>query len=231
MVFVRPSPAFSRENGLVLISKMISTPLVLFVLAVINGVILFAVPGLREAAMANMVLSLIPVAGPALAGFLALKGRPAPSAVALPAEIPKPALPEPAAKAPALAPVSPAAGLRFLAALQEEARLIDFIKEDISSYSDEQVGSAVRGIHAQLRKALDDRMLLEPVLGGEEGDPVTVPSGFDPAAIRVTGNPKGQPPFKGVLRHSGWRARNPKLPIPAEGVDPNILAPAEVEVG
>jgi hypothetical protein len=128
-------------------------------------------------------------------------------------------------------PPSPEIGLRLLAALQEEARLLDFVHEDIAGYSDEQVGSAVRGIHASLRKALAERLDLEPILAGEDGDTVEVPAGFDPGRIRITGRPSGEPPFRGVLRHGGWRARAARLPQPSSGSDPAVLMPAEVEVG
>jgi hypothetical protein len=127
-------------------------------------------------------------------------------------------------------PVPGAAGLRLLAALQEEARLVDFVREDLDGYSDEQVGAAVRGVHAALRKAVDDRLTLEPILSGEDGDGVEVPEGFEPALIRLLGNPVGNPPYRGILRHAGWRAIEVRLPRATAGSDPTILAPAEVEV-
>jgi hypothetical protein len=129
------------------------------------------------------------------------------------------------------APPSPAVGLRLLATLQEEARLIDFLREDIDEYSDEQVGAAVRAIHAALRKAIDERLTLEPILPGQDGDTVEVPVGFAPAMIRLTGNPVGGPPYRGILRHGGWRAKDVRLPVPTTGSDPAIIVPAEVEVG
>jgi len=135
---------------------------------------------------------------------------------------------------PAVAPPpvpSPEIALRLLAALQEEARLIDFVQEDLSGASDAEIGGAVRGIQAALRKSLGDRLDLEPILAGEDGDPVEVPRGFDPARIRVTGRPAGEPPFRGVLRHGGWRAKEARLPQPSGASDPAILMPAEVEVG
>jgi hypothetical protein len=135
---------------------------------------------------------------------------------------------------PAVAPApvpSPEIALRLLAALQEEARLIDFVQEDLSGASDSEIGGAVRGIQAALRKSLGDRLELEPILAGEDGDPVEVPRGFDPARIRVTGRPAGEPPFRGVLRHGGWRAKEARLPQPSGASDPAILMPAEVEVG
>lgn len=133
----------------------------------------------------------------------------------------------------AAAPVvaSPDVALRLLATLQEEARLIDFVREDIDGYGDADVGSAVRGIHAALRKALDERLVVEPILPGEDGDAVDVPADFDPALIRVTGKLAGGPPYSGVLRHGGWRVREVRLPAPSPGSDARILLPAEVEVG
>jgi Domain of unknown function (DUF2760) len=126
---------------------------------------------------------------------------------------------------------SGASGLRLLAALQEEARLIDFVREDLDGYSDAQVGAAARGIHAALRRAVEDRLTVEAILEGDDGDVVEVPADFEPGLIRVTGNPAGEPPYRGVLRHGGWRAAQVRLPVATPGSDPTILAPAEVEVG
>src|SRR5262249_2974842 len=122
-----------------------------------------------------------------------------------------------AANAPALVPVASGpppvdAALRLLAALQEEGRLVDFLEEELGPYSDEQIGAAVRGIRGGCRKALRERVRVEPVLRGAEGESVTVDAGFDPTAIRLTGNVTGAPPFRGVLRHAGWRAVTVSLP-------------------
>lgn len=143
----------------------------------------------------------------------------------------------PAAPAPVSAAASPArpsdppehAALRLLATLQEEGRLVDFFTEDISPYSDEQIGAATRGIHESCRKALRLAVTVEPVMPGEEGATVTVPEGFDPAAIRLVGAVSGAPPFTGVLKHAGWRAVSVNLPK-RSGHDPQVIAPAEVEI-
>jgi hypothetical protein len=126
---------------------------------------------------------------------------------------------------------SASSGLKLLATLQEEARLLDFVREDIAGYSDEQVGAAVRGIHAALRKAIDDRLEIEPILAGDEGDPVEVPAAMPAGHLRLSGRAVGAPPFRGVLRHGGWRATVVRLPAATPGSDPAVLAPAEVEVG
>ena len=119
--------------------------------------------------------------------------------------------------------------LRLLALLQQEGRLIDFLEEDIAPYDDAQVGAAVRAIHAGCRKALHERMQITRIFAEEDGAAVEVAAGFDAGAVRLTGNVHGQPPFRGTLQHGGWRAGDLALPRTA-GVDPAILAPAEVEI-
>jgi Domain of unknown function (DUF2760) len=120
---------------------------------------------------------------------------------------------------------------RMLALLQGRGRLVDFLQEDIAGYPDAQIGAAVRYIHQDCRKALDEYVALAPVLPEEEGGPVVVPAGFNPAEVRLVGRISGQPPFEGVLHHSGWRVTRISLPDQPEGQDPSIIAPAEVEIG
>ena len=120
--------------------------------------------------------------------------------------------------------------LWLLTVLQREGRLLDFLLEEIQAYANEQIGAAVRDIHAKSRKAINDHLVLEPVLNKSEGEMVDVPAGFDPSAICLTGNVTGQPPFKGTLQHHGWRVKEIKLPPPPEGVDQFVVQPAEVEL-
>src|SRR5262249_4509854 len=98
---------------------------------------------------------------------------------------------EPPPVAPTIEP--PAAqtadrAVQMLALLQRDGRLIDFITEDIAPYQDAQIGAAVRDVHESCRKALDHYLALEPVIASDEGQPVTVEPGFDPAAIKLIGN-------------------------------------------
>jgi hypothetical protein len=128
------------------------------------------------------------------------------------------------------APASPAPALRLLALLQQEGRFIDFITEDIDDYSDAQVGAAVRSIHAGCRKALRERVELQRIRAEDDGSEVVVDADFDRAAVRLTGNVTGSPPFRGTLQHGGWRAARVSLPQPTGDADPAIIAPAEVEI-
>jgi hypothetical protein len=122
------------------------------------------------------------------------------------------------------------APLRMLALLQREGRLLDFLLEDLSQAEPEQIVAGVREIHPKCQHALKEHLVLEPVLPQREGDTVEVPPGFDPSAIRLTGNVTGQPPFRGTLLHQGWRVKEIKLAPPPEGQDEFVLQPAEVEL-
>jgi hypothetical protein len=127
------------------------------------------------------------------------------------------------------APTGP--DLRVLAVLQRDGRLIDFLEEDLDGYSDAQIGAAVRDIHRGCRKSLHEYLTIEPIIDAPEEQAVTVPSDFDPAAIRLVGNINGSPPFQGVLKHHGWRVRSVQLPVlPATRDDTSVLSPAEVEI-
>lgn len=120
--------------------------------------------------------------------------------------------------------------LRVLGLLQRDGRLVDFLLEDISDYSDEQVGAAVRDIHRDTRQCLLKYFEFEPVLNDAEGAKTTVAAGFDPQAIRLTGAVKGSPPHRGTVAHRGWRVKASKLPPLAANGDAWLIAPAEVEV-
>jgi len=125
--------------------------------------------------------------------------------------------------------VSPVA-LRMLALMQENARLVDFLLEDISTATDAQIGQAVREIHRQAQQVLKDHVVLEPILPAQEGETVTVEAGYDPSAIRVIGHVAGTPPYRGQVEHPGWRAREVKLPEVPQGADPRVVQPAVVHI-
>ncbi|MBI2193178.1 MAG: DUF2760 domain-containing protein [Planctomycetes bacterium] len=120
--------------------------------------------------------------------------------------------------------------VRVLSLFQRDGRLVDFLREDIQSYENAQIGAAVRSVHQGCRKVLDDYFSLEPVMTEQEGAVVTVRAGFDPSAVRLVGQVAGQPPFRGTVKHHGWRVVRSALPASPEGQDKHIIAPAEVEI-
>jgi hypothetical protein len=137
--------------------------------------------------------------------------------------------------APAPAPVTlrvatPDAALQLLSLLQREARLIDFTQENLSAYSDADIGAAARVVHEGCAKVLKEHFTIQPVRSEAEGSRIELPEGFDAAAVRLTGNVVGKAPFRGTLSHRGWRSAEVRLPKLAEAHDASILAPAEVEL-
>ena len=125
---------------------------------------------------------------------------------------------------------TPDAALQLLSLLQREGRFVDFLEEDVSSFSDADIGAAARVVHEGCKKALDEHLTIEPVRSEEEGTKITLEKGFDAGAVRLTGNVLGEAPFTGTLSHRGWRASRIELPKLAEGHDASILMPAEVEL-
>ncbi|HTS75747.1 MAG TPA: DUF2760 domain-containing protein [Bryobacteraceae bacterium] len=130
------------------------------------------------------------------------------------------------------APPRPQAGpsdgaVQILSILQRDARLIDFLMEDISSYSDEQVGAAVRDVQQQARKAMLRYLQLSPVIDGVEGTYVKSDSA-ESGGIKLIGNvpANGKAPG-GTLRHKGWKADKIDLPGSAPT---KIVAAAEIEI-
>jgi hypothetical protein len=120
--------------------------------------------------------------------------------------------------------------VQILAILQRDGRLIDFFTEDITPYSDIQIGAAVRELHQNCKKSLERYVKLEPIIASDEGQPVTVQDPVDPAAVKLIGNVTGKPPIRGLLRHKGWRVESIDLPPLPEGEGRSVIAPAEVEI-
>jgi hypothetical protein len=114
--------------------------------------------------------------------------------------------------------------------LQREGRLVDFLQESIDGYTNEQVGAAVHQIHAGCRKVLAEHFHIEPVMTQDEGDTVQVAKGYDPSAIRVTGNVPDEPPYSGRLAHRGWKSEAPAFPTRTGDHDPLVVQAAEVEI-
>ena len=130
---------------------------------------------------------------------------------------------------PKPAPVSGAndGAVQILSVLQREARLVDFLMEDISAYSDEQVGAAVRDVQQQSRQTLERYLKLQPVIDGVEGD-FTKTEALQASQVKLVGNvPPNGKALGGLLRHKGWKAEKVDLPALPPG---NVLAPAEIEV-
>lgn len=146
--------------------------------------------------------------------------------------------PAPSAAKPAAAPAPPAdpndGAVALLALLQREARLVDFLMEDIGAYGDAQVGAAVRAVHEGSRKAIERHFELSPVVDGVEGAVTTLKAAGlkpgDTARLKLLGNvPADGNVESGILQHRGWMAKKADIPKPVKGAE-RVIAPAEIEV-
>jgi hypothetical protein len=160
-------------------------------------------------------------AGGAAAASTASARVPAPAPAAAPA---------PAPQAPTLKEASPDAALQLLGLLQRDARFIDFVEEDIKSYSDADIGAAARLVHDGCRATLREHFTIRPVRDEAEGSRVTLAEGFDATSVRLTGNVVGKAPFNGSISHRGWRVDEVRLPKLTGSHNAKVIAPAEVEL-
>jgi hypothetical protein len=120
----------------------------------------------------------------------------------------------------------------FLATLQEQGRLIDFLMDDITTYDDAQVGAAARVVHQGCRAALQEHFRIRPVREESEGSSVTIAVGYPADEYRLIGKISGAAPFSGTLIHRGWKTESVKLPriVRVDADRLPTIAPAEVEL-
>ncbi|MCR4412704.1 MAG: DUF2760 domain-containing protein [Thermoguttaceae bacterium] len=141
---------------------------------------------------------------------------------------PKPAL----VKKPEPKPAARSEALTLLAALQREARFVDFVKESLAGYSDAQIAAAAREVHRDCGAVLERFFALVPAVTQEEGSMLEVPAGYDAGRYRLIGNVTGQPPYRGRLVHPGWEATRCELPSwSGKEESARVVAPVEVEIG
>lgn len=142
------------------------------------------------------------------------------------AEAPRPAV-QPAAENQADAEV-----INFLSSLQQKGRLLDFLMDDITAYSDAQVGAAARVVHDGCKAVLKEHLTIRPVREEKEGTTIEVPAGHAADEYRLVGRIAGEAPFTGVLVHRGWRVEAVSLPRLLRRDDERLptIAPAEVEL-
>jgi hypothetical protein len=160
--------------------------------------------------------------------------RSPPPSMKPPAKAAEPAPAKAAEPAPAK-PVEPAkpdvtAALQLLSLFQREGRFVDFLEQDVAGFSDADVGAAARVVHEGCRKTLRQHAKIAAVRAEDEGAPVTIEGGYDAHEVKLIGNVSGKPPYKGVLRHRGWRVRDLVVPTPTKAHDATVIAPAEVEL-
>ncbi len=124
----------------------------------------------------------------------------------------------------------------LISTLQQKGRLLDFLMDDVSKYTDTQVAAAARVVHQGCSGVLRDYFDIKPVTASREGSALTLDKDFDARSYRLLGRVVGEPPFSGKLLHKGWLTTEVKLPQQIELADNaspvpgHIIAPAEVEL-
>jgi hypothetical protein len=195
-------------------------PIAAGLLAVLNGLLL--VPAISAYAFPIATLALVLALAVLALSFLGPREAPAPSPAPVAAP-PPPAPPENQAEAEVVA---------FMGLLQEKGRFIDFLMDDVSLYDDSRVGAAARVVHYGCRDVLQEHFKVTPISTANEGSQVTVPEGYAADEYRLMGKITGNPPFKGVLLHKGWKTESVKLPRIIKAGEKRLpsIAPALVEV-
>jgi hypothetical protein len=134
---------------------------------------------------------------------------------------PKPAQPQ--------APVRNDA-ITLLATLQREARFVDIVQEPLGDYSDAQIGAAARDVLRDCATVLDRLFQLAPIVEGEEGSAIEIPTDADSARFRITGN-STESTMSAALVHHGWQAKRCELPKWSGSKDSAlVVSPVELEV-
>lgn len=119
--------------------------------------------------------------------------------------------------------------ISLLEVLQREARLVDFLMEDLSGYDDAQIGAAVRDVHRDSSKALRRMFAIQPIMSDAEGTQVSLPKNVT-GRERLVGNVR-EGVSQGTLVHSGWEATQMELPQwTGTSATDRVIAPAEIEV-
>jgi len=165
--------------------------------------------------------------------FQSRRPQPQPEAKATP--VPKPAEPAPAPTGAATDAAVEAGVVQFLARLQEKGRLVDFLMDDITPYSNEQIGVVARVVHQGCREAVRAAFEIQPVHPGAEREEIVLAGDFDAGSYRLVGRVPEHPPYRGTVLHRGWKATRVTLPRVTDSARASsagkIIAPTEVEVG
>lgn len=125
--------------------------------------------------------------------------------------------------------------LTLLAALQREARFVDFIKESLDGADEAAIGAAARGVHDRCATVLERFFEIRPLADAEEGAALELDAetAKNSARVRVLGRtaaPGSDGKVAGRLVHAGWIAKKATPPVWSGAPDDvAVLAPMEIE--
>ena len=117
----------------------------------------------------------------------------------------------------------------LLRLFQRDGRFVDFLQQDITSFGDAEVGAAARVVHEGCRRVLHSHAKISHVRTESEGARITLDASAA-EQVKLVGQVSGKPPYRGLLRHAGWRIEDFSLPVSVGERDAALLAEPEVEL-
>ena len=124
--------------------------------------------------------------------------------------------------------------LELLAALQRDARFLDFVKEDIGNCDDATLAAAARITHDRCAETLERFFKIRPLSETPEGETTTIDlANRNPTRTRVSGSSFDSAARKTKCRvaHAGWIAEKCEPPCwSGRREDALVLAPVELEI-
>ncbi|MCF0234361.1 MAG: DUF2760 domain-containing protein [Thermoguttaceae bacterium] len=129
--------------------------------------------------------------------------------------------------------VQPSA-VALLAALQREARFVDFVKEPLDALDDATVGAASRNVQKRCAETLERFFAIRPLSAETEGAPIELDADAAKNSTRVrvmnVRTARDAEKIAGRLAHSGWRATKNAVPKwSGTADDAFVLAPMEID--
>ncbi len=120
--------------------------------------------------------------------------------------------------------------LTLLAALQREARFVDFLQEDLQPYDDAQVGAIVRDVHRGCAGVVKRMFDVKPLTDAAEGSSLTIDAPVDPLKYQISGAAGDSGSVTGTVVHPGWQATHCDVPVWTGKEDAAlVIAPVEIE--
>ena len=106
----------------------------------------------------------------------------------------------------------PTDSLVLVSQLQEKGRFLDFLMDDISAYSDTQVGAAARIIHQGCKSVVTQAFAPIAISSATEGTQITLENDYHKSDFRISGELSGEGPYTVTLEHKGWKPTQCILP-------------------
>ncbi len=126
--------------------------------------------------------------------------------------------------------------VHLLTLFQAKGRMLDFLMDDITPYTDDQIGRAARVVHQGCKAVLNEYFSIAPVHAGKEGDEISIDVNSPAELYRLVGRVSGTPPYHGRVLHQGWKTVKVSLPRVSkpDSSKPEsselIISPSEIEI-